>query len=222
MVKAMAWMAATWLAACGGEPGDAGETGGGETGGGETSGTDAAGDPAGTGDPATPDAADETGDGGETTGGGETHAQPASTGNLQTDAARSNAAVIDDAGRIGFRADVQMELETLPGTPAEAVQKMGGSVQRRMTEIRTCYDRAVASDPEIQGTLKLLVETNARRVVSADVTEAGLERGRITDCVIRILRRLPRAEVPASARLWVVLRASNTMAAGMSQVRDVQ
>jgi len=142
---------------------------------------------------------------------------------VETDAATAQSAVmVDEGGRIGFRADVQMELETLPGTPAEAVQKMGASVQRKMTEIRTCYDRAVASDPEIQGVLKLLLETNARRAVSADVTEAGLERGRITDCVLRILRRLPRGELPANARLWVVLRASNTMAAGMSQVRDAQ
>ena len=56
----------------------------------------------------------------------------------------------------------------------------------------------------------------------ADVTEAGLERGRITECVLRTLRRLPRAELPAGARLWVVLRASNTMAAGMREVREAQ
>ncbi len=140
-----------------------------------------------------------------------------------TDARQSDAAVVlDDTGRIGFRADVQMELETLPGTPAAAVQKMGGAVQQQLTKIRGCYDRAVAADPEIQGVLKLLLETNARRVVTADVTEAGLERGRITTCVLRILRQLPRAGLPANARLWVVLRASNTMAAGMHEVREAQ
>jgi hypothetical protein len=144
-------------------------------------------------------------------------------GGTTTDARQSDAAVVvDDSGRIAFRADVQMELETLPGTSAEAVQKMGGAVQRQMTKIRSCYDRAVAADPEIQGVLKLLLETNARRAVSADVTEAGLERGRITSCVLRILRQLPRADLPASARLWVVLRASNTMAAGMREVREAQ
>lgn len=128
--------------------------------------------------------------------------------------------VVDEEGRMGFQTNVRLELETLPGTTGAAVQRFGRAIQTRMAEIRTCYDRAVASDPEVEGSLRLEVATDARGHVTSEVGEERFTQGRITQCVVRILRQLPRAEVPESSRVRVVLVASNTMAAGTRQVRE--
>ena len=128
--------------------------------------------------------------------------------------------VVDEEGRMGFQTNVRMELETVPGTSGSAVQRFGRAIQARMAEIRTCYDRAVASDPEVEGSLRLEVATDPRGRVTSEVAEERFSQGRITQCVVRILRQLPRAEVPESARVRVVLVASNTMAAGTRQVRE--
>jgi hypothetical protein len=136
------------------------------------------------------------------------------------DPAEGAMVVLDEQGRIGFETNVRLELETMPGTSGAAAQQLGQAIQAKMVEIRTCYDRAVASDPEVEGSLQLVLATDARGRASSEVSRAGFTGGRITECVTRLLQRLPRTELPASARIQVVLIASNTMAAGTRDVRE--
>lgn len=128
--------------------------------------------------------------------------------------------VLDEQGRIGFVTNVRLEMETRPGTPGEAVQQFGRAVQARMTEIRGCYDRAVASDPEVEGSLRLVLATDARGRPSSQVARAEFSGGRITQCVTRKLAAIPPAELPHGATIELILIASNTMAAGTREVRE--
>ena len=85
--------------------------------------------------------------------------------------------VLDESGRIGFQTNVRMEIETLPGTSGASAQQFGMAVQSRMAAIRTCYDQAVASDPEIQGVLKVVLETNRNGRVDGAGAGRRLFRG---------------------------------------------
>jgi len=128
--------------------------------------------------------------------------------------------VIDPEGRVGFQTEVRLEIESVPGTPSTAVNALGRAVQTKMTEIRGCYDHAVATDPAIEGTLKLVVATNAQRRISSQVAEEGFPEQGITRCVLGLLRQLRRTDLPADATVHVLLTARNTMAGGVRQVRE--
>lgn len=156
----------------------------------------------------------------EGTAGGE-HAAGANGIEVRVDPPEEGALVVlDEQGRIGFETNVRLELETLPGTSGAAAQQFGQAVQARMVEIRSCYDRAVASDPEVEGSLRVVLTTDGRGRVTSGETQAGFTGGHITECVTRLLRRLPASDLPASSRIQVVLIASNTMAAGTRDVRE--
>jgi hypothetical protein len=140
---------------------------------------------------------------------------------VQIDAPEDSSMVlIDRNGRIGFETNVRMELATLPGTSGRAARALGQTLQGRMSEIRGCYDRAVANDPEVEGSLEIVLSTDPRGRPSTEVARAGFTGGRITECVTTLLRRLPRAGLPSDARIQVVLVASNTIAAGSREVRE--
>lgn len=159
----------------------------------------------------------EHGAGGEEGAGGEGGGDIA----VHVDAPEEQAmVVIDESGRIGFETNVRMELVTLPGTTGAAAEQFGMAVQAKMAEIRTCYDRAVASDPEVEGSLELVLATDTHGRVTTEIARAGFTGGRITQCVTALLRRLPRAGLPTASRIQLVLIASNTMAAGSREVRE--
>lgn len=157
---------------------------------------------------------------GEATAGGEANGGEGDI-HVQVDRPEEGSMVVlDEHGRIGFETNVRLELETMPGTSGGAAMQLGQAIQAKMTEIRTCYDRAVASDPEVEGSLRLVLVTDAHGRPSSRVAQAGFTGGRITECVTHLLTRLPRNDLPPSATIQVVLVASNTMAAGTREVRE--
>jgi hypothetical protein len=121
------------------------------------------------------------------------------------------------AGAITSRSDVHLDLQSLPGTGLDALTAIGTAVRAKMTQIRTCYDNAVRTTPNVAGDLRLLIVTTPRgTVASATVAEDHLNNAGVARCVIRVLKTLPRG-LPASARGHIVLRFNNTMARGMAK-----
>lgn len=121
------------------------------------------------------------------------------------------------AGAITARSDVHLDLQSMPGTSLEALQAIGVAVRSKMTQIRTCYDNAVRATPNVQGDLRILVETSARgTVANATVAEDHLNNAGVARCIVRVLKALPRG-LPATARGHIVLRFTNTMARGMAK-----
>ncbi|MBI2897723.1 MAG: AgmX/PglI C-terminal domain-containing protein [Deltaproteobacteria bacterium] len=120
-----------------------------------------------------------------------------------------------DPGAITARSDVHLDLQSLPGTRMEALQALGAAVQRKMPDLRTCYDRAVAATPALAGDLRMLLETTPRGTVKqVTVAEDHLHSAVVARCIVRVLRSLPRG-LPPSARGHIVLTFTNTMARGI-------
>ena len=120
------------------------------------------------------------------------------------------------AGAIATRADVHLDLQSLPGTSMDALQAIGAAVRTKMPLIRTCYDNAVRATPALAGDLRILLQTSPRgTVANATVAEDHLGNPGVARCVVRVLKGLPRG-LPASARGHIVLRFTSAMAPGVA------
>jgi hypothetical protein len=71
-------------------------------------------------------------------------------------------------------------------------------IRRRQVAVRACYDRALAADPELAGTLEFDVTIAESGAVSAAVArnDDALQAAGVTDCVLGRMRQVSFADTP--------------------------
>ncbi len=118
---------------------------------------------------------------------------------------------------ITTRSDVRLSLESVPGTSAARLAALGRAMGGAMSQVRQCYEEAVAARPTVTGTLRIRVTVPERGAVTLDVVEDGPADAPLLTCVRRVLTRQDVASVERPAAAILVLEMHNTAAHGAAE-----
>jgi len=123
----------------------------------------------------------------------------------------AGSGMTDGAASVTTRTDVELSLESAPGTGAARVAAWGAAAGGRMAAIRTCYEEVVASRPTVEGTLRVLMSMpEGRGGVHIEVSEDGVNDAPLVRCVRRVLDGVPTADLHRPSGAIAVMRFSNT------------
>lgn len=117
----------------------------------------------------------------------------------------------DGSGAITTRADVELSLESAPGTGSARIAAWGRAMGGRVTAIRTCYEEVVASRPTVEGTIRMLVSLpEGTGGVTIEVSDDGVHDAPLLRCVRRALEGTPTADLHRPSGAFAVMRFFNT------------
>jgi hypothetical protein len=123
----------------------------------------------------------------------------------------AGSGMTDGAASVTTRTNVDLSLESAPGTGAARVAAWGTAMGGRMPAIRTCYEEVVASRPTVEGTLRMLMTlTEGRGGVHIEVSEDGVNDAPLVRCVRGVLDDVPTADLHRPSGAFAVMRFSNT------------
>jgi hypothetical protein len=119
------------------------------------------------------------------------------------------------------RADVRMEVESVPGTGHDALTQIGAALGERLGDVKQCYRDVVEDRPQIEGSMRLRFAIDpARRhqvtVVGEPVADAPLVR-----CVRQAFERGRYQGVPRGAA-YVALTFTNGSADGVARTEQAR
>jgi hypothetical protein len=125
-------------------------------------------------------------------------------------------------GAITTRSDVNLSVESLPGTSALRLGAIGEAVGTQMDAIRTCYADVAAQRPITEGMLQLRVQIPQRGATQLEIATNTTGDQELIDCVIGAIRRAPLMRVRGPAGGLVVVHFANTAARGAAMVAREQ
>jgi hypothetical protein len=125
-------------------------------------------------------------------------------------------------GAITTRSDVNLSVESLPGTSALRLGAIGEAVGTQMDAVRTCYADVAAQRPITEGMLQLRVQIPARGATQIEISANTTGDQELVDCVVGAIRRAPLMRVRGPAGGLVVVHFANTAARGAAMVAREQ
>ena len=120
--------------------------------------------------------------------------------------------------QISTRSDVQLGIESGPGTSGQRLQDMVRAISAKLGDIRQCYGRVTAEDPSVVGEMEIDVALPARGRVQLDTERDTVDNRTLKRCVTRALERASYAGIRRPANVRVKLTFGNTAAAGAEEV----
>lgn len=123
----------------------------------------------------------------------------------------AGSGMTDGAASVTTRTNVELSLESAPGTGAARLAAWGTAMAGRMPAIRTCYEEVVASRPTVEGTLRMLMSLpEGRGGARIEVSEDGVNDAELVRCVRRVLDGVPTADLHRPSGAFAVMHFSNT------------
>lgn len=126
--------------------------------------------------------------------------------------------------RITARSDVQLEIESAPGTNSDKLQAIGSAVGTQMRDIRKCYSEIVAERPTVEGSQRLKVDIPARGKANVTVERDGVSDDALKRCVLKAVQsaKFDKVERPAAAFLGLEFKNSAAEGARTTEVRQAR
>jgi hypothetical protein len=123
----------------------------------------------------------------------------------------AGSGMTDGGASITTRANVELSLESAPGTGAARVAAWGRAMGGRMPAIRACYEGVVADRPTVEGTLRMLMTLpEGRGGVRVEVSEDGVNDAPLVRCVRGVLDDVPTDDLHRPSGAYAVMSFSNT------------
>jgi hypothetical protein len=129
----------------------------------------------------------------------------------------ANSGMGQGEASINVRSDVRLGIKGTGGTTSERLAKLGAAVGDRMTEIRGCYRKLVATKPELVGGLRALLVLEEGKKPKVEVAAQDAQAGKeLVECVEKVLVKTAFDGVGRPAAAQLTLDFDNTRARGQA------
>ncbi len=118
---------------------------------------------------------------------------------------------------ITARSDVQMGIESGPGTSGHRLQVLGQDAGTQLNDIRHCYAVVVAKRPTVEGEMKIDLTVPEHGHVQVEVTKDDPNDGELRRCIVRALQHGHYDDVTRPANAFVTVTVRNTAAMGAAR-----
>ncbi|MFT5356293.1 MAG: hypothetical protein ACI9KE_003516 [Polyangiales bacterium] len=121
---------------------------------------------------------------------------------------------VESSGRVTARSDVRMSIESGPATRSTKLAQIGDALGGQIGAIRECYRTVVRVRPQVQGTLRFMVDvTNGGQV---EVSRDELNDEELLNCSVAALRGAPLGQIHGPGAAFITLTYSNSAASGVA------
>lgn len=121
---------------------------------------------------------------------------------------------VEASGRVTARSDVRMSIESGPATRSSKLAQIGEAIGGQIGAIRECYRTVVRVRPQVQGTLRLMVDVQGGGQV--EISRDELNDEELAACSLAALRRAPLGDIPSPGAAFITLTYSNSAADGVA------
>ena len=125
---------------------------------------------------------------------------------------------VESTGRVTAHSDVRMAIESGPATRSTKLAEIGEVVGAQIGAIRECYRNVVRRRPQVEGTLRLMVDV--RDDGQVEVSRDELNDEELSTCSLRALRAARLADVQAPGAAFITLTYSNSAAGGVAATQE--
>ena len=105
---------------------------------------------------------------------------------------------VEDSGRVTARSDVRMAIESGPATRSSKLAQIGEAIGGQIGAIRECYRTVVRVRPQVQGTLRLMVDVQGGGQV--EISRDELNDEELSSCSLAALRTAALGNIQALAQ----------------------
>jgi hypothetical protein len=127
----------------------------------------------------------------------------------------AGSGISQGSGAITTRSDVELSVESLPGTSRARLGAVGEAVSAQLSAIRACYSKVTSQRPTKEGSLRIelrLPQAGGRAKVELASDEVGDQE--LASCVVKALRAVDLSALQGPAGGLVVVDFANTAARG--------
>lgn len=122
--------------------------------------------------------------------------------------------------RITSRSDVQLRIDSEPGTAGERLQALAGAIGGQMRAIRRCYAKVVEERPTVEGEMKVSVKLPKKGRARISLKDDSTDDRRLVRCVHKALRGGSYGDVDRPAGAVVGLTFRNSAAEGAARTAE--